>query len=363
MPNIFVSGFSRNMKPFMGLAFMSLFAYSALVMSCGEKKEEEKGNKGGGPKGLAAEAFVVKPVALSSTYQSNGNLLANESISVYPEVAGRITAIHFKEGGIVHKGDLLVSLNSMDIDAQIQKLKAQRKLQVTTKERQEQLLEISGISKQEYDATITQIASIDADIAYSQAQLRKLEIRATFDGIIGLRNVSVGAIVAPTTLITTIQQVNPLKMDFLVPEQYREIVKQNDIVHFTVAGNSDTMQGKIMAIQPEADVATHSITMRALVANNNGRLLPGTFTNVFIMLDRKGEAITIPSQCIIPTTRDKQVALVRNGKVNMVTVQTGERLEAKVEILQGLQTGDTILTTGIMQVKQGMPVKVKKVTE
>jgi len=350
------------MKTFMGLSFMSLFACSTLIIGCKEKKEEEKAGKGG-PKGLVAEAFVVKPAPLSSIYQSSGNLLANESISVYPEVSGRITAIHFKEGGIVHKGDLLVSLNNADIDAQIQKLKAQRKLQVTTKDRQDQLLAISGISKQEYDATITQIASIDADIAYNQAQLRKLEIRASFDGIIGLRNVSVGAIVSSATLITTIQQIDPLKMDFLVPEQYKDIVKQNDQVRFTITGNKDTMQGKIMAIQPQADVATHTITMRAIVPNSDHLLLPGTFTNVFITLDRKGEAITIPTQCIIPTTRDKQVAVVRNGKVDMVTVQTGERLEAKVEILQGLQAGDTLLTTGIMQVKQNMPVKVKKVTE
>jgi membrane fusion protein (multidrug efflux system) len=361
MPNTFVSKFDSNMKPLMGLTFMSLFACSTLIAGCKEKKEEEKTSKG--PKGLVAEAYVVKQAPLSSIYQSSGNLLANESISVYPEVAGRITAIHFKEGGIVHKGDLLVSLNSSDIDAQIQKLKAQRKLQVTTKERQDQLLAISGISKQEYDNTVTQIASIDADVAYNQAQLRKLEIRATFDGIIGLRNVSVGAIVSSATLITTIQQIDPLKMDFLVPEQYKDIVKQNDQVGFTITGNNDTMQGKIMAIQPQADVATHTITMRAIVPNSNHLLSPGTFTNVFITLNRKGEAITIPTQCIIPTTRDKQVAVVRKGKVDMVTVQTGERLEAKVEILQGLQAGDTILTTGIMQVKQDMPVKVKKVTE
>lgn len=360
MSDNFAPKISNCLNPLMALAFVLLLLSSLFIVSCKEEKTEKANNA---PKGLAAEAYIVKPTALSSIYQSSGNLLANESINVYPEVAGRITAIHFKEGGVVHKGDLLVTLNSTDIDAQIQKLKVQRRLQVTTKERQDQLLEISGISKQEYDNTITQIASIDADIAYYQTQLRKLEIRATFDGVIGLRNVSVGAIVTQATLITTIQQVNPLKMDFLVPEQYKEVVKQNDQVHFTVAGNNDTMQGKIVAMQPGADVTTHTITMRALVSNDDRKLMPGTFTNVYITLNRKGEAITIPSQCIIPTTRDKKVAVVRNGKVDMVNVQTGERLEAKVEILQGLQTGDTILTTGIMQVKQDMPVKVKKISE
>lgn len=334
---------------------------SQMNMGCKGKSDKPEKGGGGGAKELKAHAIVVKSTPLSSMYQSSGNLLANEAINVYPEVSGRITAIHFREGGIVRKGDLLVSLYNADIAAQIQKLKAQRKLQVTTKERQDQLLAISGISKQEYDNTITQIASIDADIAYSETQMRKLEVRASFDGVIGLRNVSVGAIVSPTTLITTIQQVNPLKMDFLVPEQYKGIVKNGDNVHFTIEGNNDTLSGKIIAMQPGADVTTHSITMRALVNNSAGKLSPGNFTNVFITLDRKGEAITVPTQCVIPTSRDKQVAVVRNGKVDLVTVETGERMEASVEILSGLSVGDTVLTTGIMQVKQDLPIKVNKI--
>jgi membrane fusion protein (multidrug efflux system) len=349
-------------KPFIGAYGATVLIVGCIAfMGCKGGKEEVKGKDNKGGKALAAEGFIVKSGALSSVYQSNGNLIPNESISVYPEVSGRITGIHFKEGGLVSKGDLLVTLFNGDIDAQIQKLKVQRKLQVTTKERQDELLTISGISRQEYDNTITQIASIDADIAYNQAQMRKLEIRATFDGVIGLRNVSIGAIVTPSTLITTIQQVNPLKMDFLVPEQYKEIVRKDDIVRFTVAGINDTMQGKIIAMQPGADMTTHNITMRAIVANSNGKLFPGTFTNVFITLSRMGNAITIPSQSIIPTSREKKVAVVRNGKVDMVTVQTGERLEARVEVVQGLKAGDTILTTGMMQVKQDMAVKVTKI--
>jgi membrane fusion protein (multidrug efflux system) len=332
-----------------------------LFASCKDKKEADTGKGAPKDKTLHAEGFVVNPSPLATVYQSSGNLLPNESINVYPEIAGRITAIHFKEGGAVHKGDLLVSMYTGDIQAQIQKSKVQRQLQVTTKERQDQLLAISGISKQDYDNTIAQIASIDADIAYNQALLRKLEIRATFDGVIGLRNVSVGAIISPTTLITTIQQVNPLKMDFLVPEQYKDIVKIKDQVKFTVTGIQDTMTGTILAMQPGSDVSTHNITMRAVVPNGNGKLSPGAFTNVFITLNRTGTAITIPSQAIIPTTRDKKVALVRDGKVNMVTVQTGERLAARVEVTDGLKKGDTILTTGIMQVKQDMKVVVNKV--
>ena len=207
---LFRSHFIHGILPFLGLMIF-------LCVGCHSKKKDAKNEQNKGPQELKAEAVVVKPAELTSQYQSTGNLLANEAINVYAEVAGRITEIRFKEGSMVHKGDLLVQLYDGDIKAQIQKSNVQRRLQVITKSRQDELLAINGISKQEYDNTVAQIASIDADIAYNQSLLRRLQVRASFDGIIGLRNVSVGAIVSPTTLITVIQQVHPLKLDFPVP--------------------------------------------------------------------------------------------------------------------------------------------------
>jgi len=345
---------------------LSVYSTAIIVSSClfvsacgGGKAKDVK--KPEGPKGLQAEVVVAMASSLNSMYQSSGNLLANEEISVYPEVSGRITAINFKEGTNVRKGDLLVQLNDTDFKAQIQKLIVQKKLQLTTKGRQDELLAINGISRQEYDVTLAQIASIDADIAFNEAQLRRLQIRAPFDGVIGLRNVSVGAVVSPTSLITVIQQVHPLKLDFPLPEQYQGVVKNGDEVRFTVAGNTDTMKGKVIAIQPGADATTRTITMRAVVPNPNRILVPGSFANVFLNLKTDNNAITIPSQCIIPTSRDKKVAILRDGKAKMVTVVTGMRMTEDVEILQGLQPGDTVVATGIMQVKDDMPVKVTKV--
>jgi len=332
-----------------------------LAAGCKGKKQEGKGNRQEAGQGLQAEAVVVRPASLSSVYQSSGNLLANEAINVYPEVTGRITSIHFREGSYVHKGDLLVQLYDSDIRAQIQKLKAQRELQVLTKSRQDELLAINGISRQEYDNTVTQIASIDADIAYNEAQLRRYQIRASFDGMIGLRNVSVGAVVTSATLITVIQQVNPLKLDFPVPEQYKGVIKGGDQVRFTVTGISDTLSGTIAAIQPGADVTTRTVTMRAVVPNADRKLIPGAFANVYLTIGRNSSAITIPSQSVIPTTRDKKVAVLRNGKAELVTVTTGIRTAEEVEVLQGLQAGDTVLTTGMMQVKPGMPVRVNRI--
>lgn len=326
---------------------------------CKGRKEEGK-PKAAGSRALQAEAFVVKAAPLENVYQSSGTLLSNEEISVYPETPGRITSINFREGSHVKKGDLLVQLFNADIQAQIQKLKAQRELAVTTRARQDELLAINGISRQEYDNTVTQIASIDADIAYNEAQLRRLQIRAPFDGIIGLRNVSPGAIVSSSTLITTIQQVHPLKLDFPVPDQYRNAIKTGAEFYFTVSGLRDTLKAKVAAIQPAADAVTRTVTIRGVAPNPDGRLVPGAFANVYFPLSENAQAITIPSQCIIPTTKDRKVAVVKNGKAELVTVTTGMRMVEDVEILHGLQPGDTVVTTGIMQVKPGMEVKITK---
>ena len=352
----------RYTRNFIIIVLFALLVLAPLFMltGCKGRKEENKPKTTGG-RSLQAEAFIVKAAPLESVYQSSGTLLSNEEISVYPETPGRITAINFKEGSHIKKGDLLVQLFNADIQAQIQKLKAQRELAITTKGRQDELLAINGISRQEYDNTVTQVASIDADIAYNEAQLRRLQIHAPFDGIIGLRNVSLGAIVSSSTLITTIQQVHPLKLDFPVPDQYRSAVKVGAVFYFTVSGLRDTLKAKVAAIQPASDAVTRTVTIRGIAPNPDARLIPGAFANVYFPLSENTQAIVIPSQCIIPTTKDRQVAIVKGGKAELVTVTTGMRMVSDVEILHGLQPGDTVMTTGIMQVKPGMEVKITKV--
>lgn len=286
--------------------------------------------------------------------------MANEMVEIHPEVAGRVTGIYFQEGTRVRKGQLLLRLNDADVRAQIAKLQAQRALQQTTQKRQEELLRIGGISQQEYDATTTGIKSIDADIANSQATLAKMQILAPFDGVIGLRNISPGAIISPATIVANLQQISPLKMDFTVPDQYRNQMRLGQEVRFSVDGILDTLSGKISAIEPGADANTHTVRARALVANPDGKLSPGSFAHVLIPFGSADLSLLIPSQSIIPTTRDKKVAVLRQGRAVLQTVRTGDRTEDQVQILDGLNAGDTILTTGLMQVKNGMEVKVRK---
>ncbi|MCD6012232.1 MAG: efflux transporter, family, subunit [Flavipsychrobacter sp.] len=329
------------------------------LTSCKDGKEEKKETKKSSrPSLLVAEGIVIKGEPFQTEYTTSGSLFPNEDVEIVSEVAGRVTSISFTEGGKVTKGKPLVQLYNEDIKAQIQKSKAQRELQEKIKARQAELLRIGGISKQDYETTTAQIQSIDADIAFYEAQLRKTVIYAPFNGRIGIRNVSVGAVITPATVIATLQQTRILKMDFTVPDQYKREVPNGKVVRFTVTGSLDTFTGVISALEPTANTVTRTIKVRALVQNEDHKLVAGAFTHVVIPLNTNQNALLIPPQSVIPTDRDKKVAVVNGGKAKLVTVTIGTRTNDKVEVLKGLKEGDTVLTTGMMQVKDDMKVKV-----
>ncbi len=329
-----------------------------VLVACSSKKKDAEPAKGGKPNMLVAEGIVVKPQPFSSDYTAGGSLLPNEEIQILSEVSGRVTAIGFEEGKHVEKGQVLLKVYNDDIKAQIQKSKAQRELQEKIKARQAELLRIGGISQQDYETTVAQIQTINADIAYSEAQLRKTTIIAPFSGRIGIRNVSMGAVITPATVIATLQQTRVLKLDITIPDQYRDEVIAGKKITFTVTGKLDTFSATISAADPSADEVTRTLKVRAIVQNDGQKLVAGSFAHVIIPFENNKNALLIPSQAIIPTERYKKVAVIKGGKAKLVTVTIGARTSDKVEIVQGLNAGDTIITTGIMQVKDNMAVKV-----
>jgi membrane fusion protein, multidrug efflux system len=322
-------------------------------------KQAQGGGKGGG-KNLLVDAYVVKTTSLNEGIEAGGTLQSNEEVQVQSEITGRVIGLYFKEGTNVTKGTLLVKLYDEDLKAQLQKLQLQQQLAKTTLERQENLLKINGISRQDVDVTRNQVSAYSADMEYTRTQLQKTELRAPFNGRLGLRNISLGAIVSPSTVITTLQQIDPLKVDFSVPEKYRTAIKQGDNVDFKVAGDSHTYKGSIYALDPKIDLATRTIKLRAIVPNA-GQLLPGAFAKVQISLKDMPDAIMIPTQSVIPGTRDKKVAIADSGRAKFVIVETGIRDADNVQITNGLRVGDTVITSGILQLKQGVPLKYNKV--
>ncbi len=351
--------------------FVLLFSIPAAtgLFSCqsGSKKDPKAPTgpapaAGRGPgKPILADAYVVKPVKLDEIIEASGTLQSNEEVELKPELTGRIVQIYFKEGTKVSKGTLLVKLYDGDIRAQLQKLELQRQLAQTTLTRQQQLLKINGISQQDVDITSNQVSAYGADIEYNKAQLQKTEIRAPFSGTLGFRNVSEGAIVGPTTVMATLQQLDPLKIDFASPEKYSNVIRKGDPVTFSVAGDTEKYKGSIYAIDPKIDLATRSVKIRAIVPNPGGKLFPGSFARTSIQLKNNPNAIMIPSQAVIPGTRYKQVIVADSGRAKFVNVETGIRNASNVQILSGLEIGDTVITTGILQLKPGSTFRYNKV--
>jgi membrane fusion protein (multidrug efflux system) len=313
------------------------------------------GAKGGGP--TSVNGFVVISKRLQEDIVSSGSLLAAEQVDIYPEISARITQLNIREGQPVAKGALLVKLFDADLRAQLQKLQAQADNARRTEERNKQLLDRGGISQQEYDIVTTNLRSSLADIDLVKANLQRTEIRAPFSGVIGLRNVSSGAVVSPSTLIARLQQVTSLKLDFSIPEKYGPFVRNGSKILFLVDGATNPSQGIVYAIEPGVEEQTRNLRIRARVSNTSLQYRPGTFARVTLTVQNE-QSLVVPTQAVIPQTRSNQVVVIKNGKAKFTDVKIGLRTEGTVQVLQGLSRGDTVATTGLLFLKPDSPVKI-----
>ncbi|RRB13550.1 efflux RND transporter periplasmic adaptor subunit [Larkinella knui] len=328
------------------------------------------GGRGGAPAGQAGgkgnsgptsiNVFVVTSQNLKDEVVATGSLIAAEQVDIYPEISGRIVQLNIQEGRSVSQGTLLVKLYDGDLQAQLLKLRSLEENNRRIEERNKQLLERGGISQQEYDVIVTNLKGTLADIEVTKAALRRTEIRAPFSGTIGLRNVSLGAVVSPNTLIARLQQTNSMKLDFSVPEKYSPSVKIGSVISFQIDGLDKTFNGSVYAIEPGVEEATRNLRIRARVNNNSSNLRPGTFAKVSLVINNS-RALVVPTQSVIPQTRGSQVVVIENGKAVFKDVKIGLRNASVVEVTQGLQQGDTVATTGLIFLRPDSPVKITKV--
>jgi len=318
---------------------------------------------GGPPKEIMAQGFVVSPQHLANNILASGTLLPSEEINVQAEVSGKIVMLNIQEGVTVTKGTLLAKLYDADLQAQLKKLIIQKETAQKTDARLKQLLTINGVGQQEYDNASTLLNNIVADIEVLQTQISKTEIRAPFGGVVGLRNVSNGAYITPSTVITTLQQIDPLKMDFSVPEKYSQSISKGDPLKLKVDGFDQSFTAKIYAIEPRIDETTRTIKMRALLQNGSAKLMPGSFAKVDLGLKELDNALMVPSQCIIPEARTKKVIVVKGGVAQFVKVETGVRTESQVQITDGLSIGDTVVATALMYIKPDAKVKITRLIQ
>jgi membrane fusion protein (multidrug efflux system) len=326
-------------------------------------KKEEKGGpaaKGGKPSGpIAVNYYVVTSTNFSNKVYSSGKIGALNEIEIKPEISGKVTAIYFKEGEQVSKGASLLKINDADLQAQLIKNKAQLKLAEEKTERLKKLVAINGISQEEFSVQENEVNTLKADQAFISAQLAKTIITAPFNGVVGLKSISEGAYVSPTQVIASLVQTKPLFIEFSVPEKYTSTVKKGMEIEFSGESTTKPFKANIYAIEPKIDELTKSLRCRALY-NGPEDFYPGSFVKVYVDMTETENALMIPTQSIIPILKGQKVLIARNGEADEAKVITGVRTDDKIQIVEGLKTGDTVLTTGLLSVKKGAKIKLTK---
>ncbi|MBT9395286.1 efflux RND transporter periplasmic adaptor subunit [Hymenobacter sp. NST-14] len=334
---------------------------------------EAKGGKGGAAKGgksnggpaqagpaLPVEVYVVQATNLADAVAATGSVLAEESVVIKSEVAGKITRLNLREGQPVRQGQVLVTINSAEIQAALRKQEYNIKLYRDQEKRQRTLLDKEYISAQEYEQANNQLLTAQADLGALRATLAKSTIRAPFDGVLGLTTATVGTYVSPGTDITTLSKVKPVKIEFAVPGRFARLVKLSDPITITDEASNQKFKAKVYALDPQIDPVSRTQTVRARYANTRNELRPGAFVKVNLELGETQGALQVPTESVVPEAAGYSVYTVKNGKMEPRKIKIGMRSDKLIQVTDGLAVGDSVIRTGILQVKPGDAVRVTK---
>ncbi|WP_343536219.1 efflux RND transporter periplasmic adaptor subunit [Sphingobacterium thalpophilum] len=327
------------------------------------KKDKKDSDKPSAKKDMPipAQAIIAKSSVADRSINLSGSLDAEEKVEVRSEVSGRITKIYFSEGQRVQQGQPLIKIDDIELQAQLKQAQTTNQLNAENERRAKLLLQKGAISQEEFDMASAALKTSLAQIQLIQAQISKTAVRAPFSGVIGLRNISVGAIVSPSTLIANLVKDNSVKITFAIPEKYSNVIKLNSAIEFTVANDPTVMKANVYAIEPEVSLDTRTLSVRARASNDQGRLRAGSFVNVIVPIETENDAIAIPTEAVVPIQDGKKVFIVQNGLAKEAKVETGARTDKEIVILSGISAGDTVLTTGVLALKDGAKVKVSLV--
>lgn len=322
-------------------------------------KKEGKGRK----RVLNVNAMKVKTGTLSDEITVTGTLLPDEEVDLSFETSGQVVSIMFREGAFVKKGQLLAKVNDRKLQAELKRLSSQMRLARNRVERQRTLLKHDAVSQEAFEQVNTELAILKADIEIVKAQIELTELRAPFDGIIGLRQISVGAYASPTTVVGKLTKVVPLKVEFSVPERYAKDVNIGTSLTFSIDGKLQKFPARVYAKESAIDVKTHTLTVRALFANTGHQLTAGRYASVSLKKQEIHDAIAIPAEAVVPEMGKDKVFLYKSGKARPVEIKTGLRTEDRVHVLKGLSVGDTLITSGTLQLRTDLPVVLDNVED
>ncbi|GHU91101.1 MexH family multidrug efflux RND transporter periplasmic adaptor subunit [Bacteroidia bacterium] len=314
--------------------------------------------QGKGDRALNINAQVLKYKTLNDVFHTFGSLIPDEEVDLSFETSGKITNIYFKEGSLVKKGDLLAKVNDSPLQAELKKLQAQIPLTEDRVYRQKALLEKDAVSKETYEQVTTELEKLNADIELVKARINQTELRAPFDGEIGLRQVSEGTYASPSTIVVKLTKIVPLKIEFSINEKIASEIVPGTPLSFKVENDLNTHHASVYAVESKVDMKTRTLKARAIYPNSNRRLQPGRSAMIEISLNEIKNALTVPSEAIIAEMGRDITYIYKNGKAQQVELKKGLRTANEVQILQGLSPGDTLIVTGVMQIRDGMPVKI-----
>ena len=314
------------------------------------------------PKGLPVKAERVKVAEVQSDVSAVGTLIAADSVVIRPEIAGRVTGLHFQEGQLVAKGAKLVTLDPAEYRAQLAATSADARTETMRHERAKELLDKGFISKEAVDVAQGNMERALAKQQQDEVLLSKTTIVAPFSGIVGLRQISPGAYLRAGDDIVRLENVSAVKLDFRVPESYLSKLRPSQEVSIkTDAFPNETFKGRIFALEPGVDEKTRTILARALIPNPQNKLRAGMFARVNVLLETRPNSILVPEQAIWPQGRDAFVYRVVDGKALLTKIELGVRHPGEVEVVKGLSATDTVVTDGQMKLKDGAPVTVMPV--
>ncbi len=330
------------------------------LFGCNQSNSNQPGKSSPKSGGLLVEAIIVEPQVLNNRIFTTGTLMANEEVELRPEIGGRVTGVFFEEGTHVKKGELMLRINDSELKAGLKRKEIEEKLSSDEEQRRQGLLKINGISKEEYERSLNALEVIKAEREIIESQLAKSAIHAPFDGIVGLRQVSEGSFVNSNSLVATMQQIDPMKADFSVPEKYAGQIKDGLSIIIYVGENASEFAGTIYAVESKIELSTRTIRARARFANPKQALIPGSFAKVEINLATIKDAIVIPSGAIIPEMEGEKVFVYEGGKAKAVQIITGIRTEIGTQVISGVNSQDTLILTGLLQLSNGSDVQIRE---
>ena len=327
-------------------------------ISTNKEKAAAQNGRPAGRSEMKVYGQVVQGQPFSDYLSLSGSIEADEQIEIHTEVSGIVESINFSEGGRVSQGQPLLRINDAELQAQLAQAQTRNNLAAENERRAKLLLEKEAISQEEYDIASADFRTAESQIQLIKAQLSKTVIRAPFSGRIGLRNISKGSYVTPATVIAQLVNTNRLKVSFSIPEKYANRVKVNNQVKFNVQGVQGEFTAKIYATEPAVEANTRTLLVKAITTNNSDNIIPGTFANIIFPLETLENGLLVPAEALIPVQNGKKLFVMKNGSANEVMVETGARTDEDVLITSGIQAGDTVLTSGVMSLRNGSKVNV-----